>query len=164
MYLHYFSRLGALQDLVMGKQLMQVLLKLFGYCVKVKANRLLLIQPHQNTISNMLGALNLALLAEQESSGVSKGLTLTGELLQTMEIILQEASHQSPEAYKQFSRLCGDCQQLTVLLGRINSPFVRANTSVLTGLMRLIPFLAFGDKEKMQTLVEHFKPYLEYDK
>ena len=53
------SRLAAVHDLVAGKQLMTVLLKLFSYCVKVKANRQALIKPEINSISIMLGALNL---------------------------------------------------------------------------------------------------------
>lgn len=53
------QRLAAIRDLVLGKQLMSVLMKLFSYCVKVKANRQQLIKPHMNTISIMLGALIL---------------------------------------------------------------------------------------------------------
>ena len=57
-----------------------------------------------------------------------------------------------------------DKSQLVALLDRINSPFVRAHTSVLQGLMRIIPFLSFGDVEKMKTLIDHFKPYLDFSK
>ena len=65
---------------------------------------------------------------------------------------------------QEFSKLCGDKDQLIMLLDRINSPFVRANATVLQALMRLIPFLAFGDREKMHALVSHFMPYLDFDK
>jgi len=65
---------------------------------------------------------------------------------------------------QEFSKLCGDKEQLIMLLDRINSPFVRANATVLQALMRLIPFLAFGDREKMHALVSHFMPYLDFDK
>ena len=65
---------------------------------------------------------------------------------------------------QEFSNLCGDKEQLIMLLDRINSPFVRANATVLQALMRLIPFLAFGDREKMHALVSHFMPYLDFDK
>lgn len=51
-----------------------------------------------------------------------------------------------------------------MLLDRINSPFVRSNPSVLQGLMRLIPFLAFGEEDKMLVLLNHFKPYLDFTK
>jgi len=65
---------------------------------------------------------------------------------------------------QEFSKLCGDKEQLIMLLDRINSPFIRANATVLQALMRLIPFLAFGDQEKMHALVSHFMPYLDFDK
>ena len=67
-------------------------------------------------------------------------------------------------AVQEFSKLCGDKEQLIMLLDRINSPFIRANATVLQALMRLIPFLAFGDREKMHALVSHFMPYLDFDK
>ncbi|KAL5011609.1 hypothetical protein ScPMuIL_010160, partial [Solemya velum] len=159
------ERLSSIKDLVLGKQLMTVLLKLFDYAVNIKSNRALLIKPELNTITIMLGALNLALWAEQESgTNTTKGQTITEQILQIMEVILLEASSQSLEQYSEFSKLCGDKDQLMMLLGRINSPFVRANASVLQGLMRLIPFLAFGEEDKMLALINHFKPYLQFDK
>ncbi|XP_036368081.1 E3 ubiquitin-protein ligase UBR4 isoform X5 [Octopus sinensis] len=159
------QRLATIKDLVLGKQLMMVLLKLFSYAVNVKANRLQLIKPEMNTTSIMLGGLNLALWSEQESgiSG-SKGQSITEQVLQIMEVILMEASCQPTDEYKKFSKLCGDKDQLMLLLDRINSPFVRANSSVLQALMKLIPFLAFGDEDKMLALINHFKPYLDFNK
>ena len=65
---------------------------------------------------------------------------------------------------QEFSKLCGDSSQLMMLLDRINSQFIRSHPSVLQALMRLIPFLAFGDQEKMLALINHFKPYLNFDK
>lgn len=38
---------------------LQVLLKLFSYCVKVKVNRQQLVKPEMNTLNVMLGTLNL---------------------------------------------------------------------------------------------------------
>ncbi len=65
---------------------------------------------------------------------------------------------------QEFSKLCGDSEQLMMLLDRINSPFVRANPSVLEALMHLIPFLAFGDEDKMLTLIGHFHRYVDFEK
>ncbi|XP_052789588.1 E3 ubiquitin-protein ligase UBR4-like isoform X2 [Mya arenaria] len=159
------DRLGSIKDLVLGKPMMLVLLKLFSFAVNVKANSQELIRPELNTITVMLGALNLALWAEQESgTQATKGQTITEQILQIMETILMEASSQSTETYTEFSKLCGDKAQLMLLLERINSPFVRSNTSVLQALMRLIPFLAFGEEDKMLTLINHFKPYLDFSK
>ena len=79
---------------------MLVLLKLFGFAVNVKANRQELIKPELNTVTVMLGALNLALWTEQESgTSATKGQTITEQILQIMEIILLEASSQSTEKY-----------------------------------------------------------------
>ncbi|KAL4218587.1 perineurial glial growth [Mactra antiquata] len=159
------DRLGSIKDLVLGKPLMLVLLKLFSFAVNVKANRQELIKPELNAITIMLGALNLALWAEQESgSTANKGQTITEQILQIMETILLEASSQSPEKYTEFSKLCGDKGQVIMLLERINSTFVRSNTSILQALMRLIPFLAFGEDDKMLALINHFKPYLDFNK
>ncbi|ESN92599.1 hypothetical protein HELRODRAFT_189521 [Helobdella robusta] len=157
------QRLSSIKSLVSGKQLMIVLLKLFSYCVMVKSNRQQLIEINMNSITVMLGALNLALLAEQEMETSIKGQTLTEQILQIMEVILSEAStHLPPEVYKEFSKSCGDKDQLMVLLDRINSPFVRCNQNVLQALMKLIPFLAYGEEEKMMALVNHFKPCLNF--
>lgn len=60
--------------------------------------------------------------------------------------------------------LTGDKDQLVMLLDQINSTFVRSNPSVLQGLLRIIPYLSFGEVEKMQILVERFKPYCSFDK
>ena len=54
--------MAAVRNLVTGKQLMVVLLKLFDFCLKVKANRQELIKVEMNSISIMLGALNLVCL------------------------------------------------------------------------------------------------------
>ena len=51
-----------------------------------------------------------------------------------------------------------------MLLDQINTPFVRSNPSVLQGLLRIIPFLSFGELEKMRILVERFKPCCSFDK
>ncbi|XP_041369615.1 E3 ubiquitin-protein ligase UBR4-like [Gigantopelta aegis] len=158
------ERLSSIKDLVLGKQLMVVLLKLFGFAVNVKVNRQELIKPEMDTINIMLGALNLALWTEQEGgTSAAKGQTITEQILQIMEVILLEASQQPPQQYTEFSKRCGDKDQLMMLLERINSPVVRNNTSILQALMRLLPFLAFGEDDKMIALLNHFKPYLNFD-
>ncbi|GFN91871.1 E3 ubiquitin-protein ligase ubr4 [Plakobranchus ocellatus] len=158
------DRLSSIKDLVLGKQLMVVLLKLFSYAVNVKVNRQHLTLPSLNSINIMLGALNLALWSEQEGASSNEGQTITERMLQIVEVVLLEASEQPPEKYREFSKQCGDKEQLLMMLDRINSPFVRSNPSVLSALMRLIPFLAFGEDDKMEALLSHFKAYLQFDK
>ncbi|BFZ02848.1 hypothetical protein BsWGS_05885 [Bradybaena similaris] len=158
------ERLASIRDLILGKQLMVVLLKLFSYGVNVKVNRQHLTLPELNSINIMLGALNLALWSEQEGATSTKGQTITEQVLHIMEIVLLEASEQPPEKYTEFSKQCGDKDQLMMMLDRINSTFVRSNPTVLQALMRLIPFLAFGEDDKMEALISHFKPYLQFEK
>ncbi|XP_067929550.1 E3 ubiquitin-protein ligase UBR4-like [Watersipora subatra] len=161
-------RLDYIHNYHKGKQLVSVLLKLFDFCLKLKVNRAELIKPEKDTISVMLRALNRALRAEQQSSqgvGVAvqpAGQSNTEKVLQIMEIVLSEASRLPPEQYTEFTKRCGDSDQLMLLLDRINSPFVRSHSSVLQALMKLIPFLACGEEEKMNTLLEHFRPYLKF--
>lgn len=40
----------------------------------------------------------------------------------------------------------------------------RTHSSVLQAMMRIIPFLTFGDEGNMKTLVNHFLPYLDFEK
>ena len=60
--------------------------------------------------------------------------------------------------------MCGDRVQLLTLLERIYSPHVRAHVPVMQSLMRLVPFLSFGDEEKINALIEHFKQFVDFEK
>uniref|UniRef100_A0A8D0L183 E3 ubiquitin ligase UBR4 C-terminal domain-containing protein n=1 Tax=Sphenodon punctatus TaxID=8508 RepID=A0A8D0L183_SPHPU len=157
------NRLTGIKDFKQGRHLLTVLLKLFSYCVKVKVNRQQLVKPEMNTLNVMLGTLNLALLAEQESKD-SGGAAVAEQVLSIMEIILDESNAEPLSEDKGNLLLTGDKDQLVMLLDQINSAFVRSNPSVLQGLLRIIPYLSFGEMEKMQILVDRFKPYCNFDK
>ncbi|XP_064423992.1 E3 ubiquitin-protein ligase UBR4 [Latimeria chalumnae] len=157
------NRLAGIKDFKQGRHLLTVLLKLFSYCVKVKVNRQQLVKPEMNTLNVMLGTLNLALLAEQESKD-SGGAAVAEQVLSIMEIILDEANAEPLTEDGGNLLLTGDKDQLVMLLDQINTPFVRSNPSVLQGLLRIIPYLSFGEMEKMQILVDRFKPYCNFDK
>ncbi|XP_039612074.1 E3 ubiquitin-protein ligase UBR4 isoform X4 [Polypterus senegalus] len=157
------NRLAGIKDFKQGRHLLTVLLKLFSYCVKVKINRQQLVRPEMNTLNVMLGTLNLALVAEQESKD-SGGASIAEQVLSIMEIILDEANAETVSEDKGNLLLTGDKEQLVMLLDQINSQFVRSNPSILQGLLRIIPYLSFGEVEKMQILVERFKPYCSFDK
>ncbi|XP_065141997.1 E3 ubiquitin-protein ligase UBR4 isoform X2 [Paramisgurnus dabryanus] len=157
------SRLSGIKDFKQGRHLLTVLLKLFSYCVKVKINRQQLVKPEMNTLNVMLGTLNLALVAEQESKD-SGGASIAEQVLSIMEIILDEANAETVSEDKGNLLLTGDKDQLVMLLDQINTLFVRSSPSVLQGLLRIIPYLSFGELEKMQILVERFKPCCTFDK
>jgi len=67
--------MAAIRNLVTGKQLMIVLLKLFDFCLKVKANRQQLIRVEMNSITIMLGALNLVRHSRLDHTHTADGLT-----------------------------------------------------------------------------------------
>ncbi|XP_017342515.1 E3 ubiquitin-protein ligase UBR4 isoform X1 [Ictalurus punctatus] len=157
------NRLSGIKDFKQGRHLLTVLLKLFSYCVKVKINRQQLVKPEMNTLNVMLGTLNLALVAEQESKD-SGGASIAEQVLSIMEIILDEANAETLSEDKSNLLLTGDKDQLVMLLDQINTTFVRSNPSVLQGLLRIIPYLSFGELEKMHILVERFKPCCSFDK
>nr|XP_008123492.1 PREDICTED: E3 ubiquitin-protein ligase UBR4 [Anolis carolinensis] len=157
------NRLSGIKDFKQGRHLLTVLLKLFSYCVKVKVNRQQLVKLEMNTLNVMLGTLNLALVAEQESKD-SGGAAVAEQVLSIMEIILDESNAEPLSEDKGNLLLTGDKDQLVMLLDQINSTFVRSNPSVLQGLLRIIPYLSFGETEKMQTLVDRFRPYCAFDK
>jgi E3 ubiquitin-protein ligase UBR4 len=58
----------------------------------------------------------------------------------------------------------GDIEQLRSLLNYIKLPFVKSHPSLMQALIHLLPYLSFGNKEKMQTLLDYFKSYLEFDR
>lgn len=57
-----------------------------------------------------------------------------------------------------------ESNKLQVLLKHIESPFVQSNPAVREGLMHIIPFLTFGDPKNMNILLQHFAPYLNFEK
>ncbi len=141
-----------------GKPLLSVLLKLFDYALKLSINRQSIIQPEMKAITTMLQTLNMMLKIEQiEPNKI--GVNLAEQLLNIMECILSEASKQPADVYNEFSSLCGDTEQLEFLLNNIKCTFVRSHPKLLQGLMKLIPFLSFGDEKKMQSLISYFSTY-----
>jgi E3 ubiquitin-protein ligase UBR4 len=144
-------------------------LKLLGYCVKVKTNRQYLIQSHLNTLKILLNILNMALEHEQiESSGI--GATVAQQVLSVTEPILQESSIQQRVIVRSMSdeltvvESSEEHTTLQMLLKHIESPFVQSNLGVREGLMHIIPFLTFGDPLNMTVLLQHFAPYLDFER
>ncbi|CAF1307467.1 unnamed protein product [Rotaria sordida] len=161
------KRLDSIHDMSSGKALLQILLKLFEYAIKLKVNRQRLIDPNLRSISSMLNKLNLLLKTETEEQGRNQGLLLlTEKLLFIMDQLFHEASTTlSQDKYNEFSVSCeGDIEQLRSLLNYIKLPFVKTHPSLMEALIHLLPYLSFGNKEKMRTLLDYFKSYLEFDR
>ncbi|CAB3995920.1 E3 ubiquitin- ligase UBR4 [Paramuricea clavata] len=153
------KRLSGLRDLVRGRQLLEVILKLFGFCVKVKANRDYLAKPSLKTLKILLDVLNQILRVEQATpSGIG---TMAEQILSIIETLLQGGG-----ANMKLMIAAGQEEesQLEMLLEIIKTPYVRSNNNVLLSLMHILPFLTFGDKKSMNALIDHFEPYLNFEK
>ena len=102
------KRLDSIEDMSSGKALLQILLKLFEYGIKLKVNRQRLIDPNLRSISSMLSKLNLLLKAEIEEQGRDQALlSLTEKLLFIMDQLFHEASTTlSQDKYNEFSVSC----------------------------------------------------------
>ncbi|UJR08441.1 hypothetical protein I4U23_012711 [Adineta vaga] len=161
------KRLDSIRDMSSGKALLQILLKLFEYAIKLKVNRQRLIDPKLRAISSMLNKLNLLLKTEIEEQGRDQALlSFTEKLLFIMDQLFHEASTTlSQDKYNEFSVSCeGDIEQLRSLLNYIKLSFVKSHPTLMEALIHLLPYLSFGNKEKMQTLLDYFKSYLEFDR
>uniref|UniRef100_A0A2K6S5R8 E3 ubiquitin ligase UBR4 C-terminal domain-containing protein n=1 Tax=Saimiri boliviensis boliviensis TaxID=39432 RepID=A0A2K6S5R8_SAIBB len=117
---------------------------------EISINRQQLVKLEMNTLNVMLRTLNLALEEESKDSG---GAAVAEQ------IVLDESSAEPlSEEDKGNLLLTGDKDQLVMLLDQISSTFVHSNPSMLHGLPLIIPYLSFGEVEKVQILVERFKP------
>ncbi|XP_076048949.1 E3 ubiquitin-protein ligase-like protein poe isoform X2 [Oratosquilla oratoria] len=153
-----------ISDLSYARPLVMVLLKLFQFCVKVRVNRSRLIDPSLNAISTLLHTLKQCLAAEPEVvAGPPGGASLTEQLLQVLEAVLVEASTVPASSYAEFVETCGTLEDIHLLLNYVASS-TRTNAQVRQRLMRVLPFLVFCHKEKMELLVGHFKPVLNFAK
>ncbi|XP_042908898.2 E3 ubiquitin-protein ligase UBR4 [Parasteatoda tepidariorum] len=159
------ERLSTITELSRGRSLLTVLLKLFGFCIKVRNNRQKLVEPEMGAIRIMLGVLRLALSADSPEllQAPTGGPTIIEQLLLIMETILAEAASKNSADYMEFAKSCGEKEDITSLLSSVNNVIMKNFSTLLPLLMRVVPFLTFGSQEKMETLIEHFKPYLNFN-
>ena len=72
-----------------------------------------------------------------------------------------EAGSLSAERYLELVETCGTLQDVHFLLNHVAS---NTNPAVRQLLLRVVPFLVFCHHEKMELLVGHFGPVLDFDR
>ncbi|XP_025161061.1 protein purity of essence isoform X3 [Harpegnathos saltator] len=154
------DRLAAIHDVNRARPLLQVLLKLFRLCVKVKKNQEVLSKPELGAVTVFLDVLQRCLATESENSQAK----ITEQLLDIMETILANAASQPLNVFEAFSRTLGGPEHIKALLSCTQSTAVRQSTSVLAHLARVLAALTYGNKEKMALLCDYFKPVLNFYK
>lgn len=154
------TRLGAIQNITRARPLLQVLLKLFRFSVKVKRVQEVLIQPEIGAMNVFLRTLKLCLDSDPDMTQAA----VTEQLLDIMETILSRATSESLETFEKFSQTFGVAEYIKSLLTCTNQSSVRNNQSVMVHLTRVLAALVYGNKEKMEILLDHFKSVLDFSK
>lgn len=81
-----------------------------------------------------------------------------------METVLSKATSKSLDSFKIFSQTFGGPEYIQSLLSCTNHSSVRNNQSVLVHLTRVLAALVYGNDEKMNILINYFKPALDFNK
>ena len=150
-------------DLSYARPLVTVLLKLFELCVKLRVNRSHLAIPSVKAVTVLLHTLKQCLAAEPEVVAGPPGQpSLTEQLLMILEAVLVEACESFSGYYAELVETCGTLEDIHLLLNYVATSST-TNAKVKQRLMRVLPFLVFCHKEKMELLVGHFRPVLDFD-
>ncbi|KAH8352243.1 hypothetical protein KR084_002940 [Drosophila pseudotakahashii] len=152
------DRIGSLQRISRNRELIQVLLKLFLICVKVRRCQEVLCQPEIGAINTLLKVLQMCLQSENDSIQSA----VTEQLLEIMETILSKAASDTLDSFLQFSLTFGGPEYVSALISCTDCPNVRNNPSVLRHLIRVLAALVYGNEVKMALLCEHFKDTLSF--
>lgn len=173
------------------KPLLDVILKLFGYCTKTKNNRLKLLSPELKTIEILLDTLKLALNEEDflDLAGLPKGVLGTSsaeisvsnqkqivtssptsrtrvvdQILAIIETILREASKQPRAIFQKFcSQTCGSIDDVKFLINSAQA-LCHKLPHVSHKIIQVLPFLTLGNRDKMSALIDYFKPSMNFER
>ena len=150
------DKLASIRNLS-NKTFLSVMLKLFGYCCKVKVNRDKLMNPSLQVTAILLGTLKLCLAGGESQQTVS----LTETVLTLMEKLLVEAaaSHQSLEQYQAFAGAASAADIDSLLEHAVH---MKPGTDLHHHLMRVLPFLTYANRDNMELIINHFNPVLNF--
>lgn len=154
------DRIGSLQNITRSRELIQVLLKLFLICVKVRRCQDVLCQPELGAINTLLKMLQMCLQSETDSLQSA----ITEQLLEIMETILSKAASDTLDSFLQFSLTFGGPEYVIALIACTECQNVRNNPSVLRHLIRVLAALVYGNEVKMALLCYYFKEIFDFDK
>ncbi|KAF7280363.1 hypothetical protein GWI33_006135 [Rhynchophorus ferrugineus] len=154
------TRLGAIQNVWRAKPLLQVLLKLFRLSIKVNKCQEVLIDPELRAMEVFLKILKLCLESDTDSSQS----TVTEQLLDIMETLMSKATSKPFSTFEKLSITFGGPEYVKSLLAFTVHPSVKNNSSVLSHLTRILAALVYGNKDKMEILLNHFKNILEFNR
>ncbi|EGG15028.1 hypothetical protein DFA_09851 [Cavenderia fasciculata] len=167
-----FSQCGGLEamltivddiaDFSSEKELAHLVIKLLFHSCKIKVNREQLIT--HNGIGRLLEKLKTAFhqpdLAETLLLIIESIVTeanrsyLTNSNSSTSQITTNDQHHKDTNEAQ---------EQMTMFLDKLASPLVRNNTRIIQAMTRIIPFLTYGHSGVINSLIDFFQPYLNFD-
>eukprot|EP00095_Tigriopus_kingsejongensis_P009320 maker-scaffold486_size158769-snap-gene-0.26 protein:Tk09320 transcript:maker-scaffold486_size158769-snap-gene-0.26-mRNA-1 annotation:"e3 ubiquitin-protein ligase ubr4" len=158
------ERLESVQDAQYSKQLLAVLLKLLGHCIKVRQNRDKLLRPSLKTIPILLGSLDLCLSSGETTASPASGPSLSEHLLDIMERLLVEAAANEASSIEDYVKFASNGVEPKTIERLLEQAIrLKSGTNLHHGLMRVLPFLAYGHADKMSLIVHHFSDIMDLD-
>ncbi|XP_060527250.1 E3 ubiquitin-protein ligase UBR4 [Cylas formicarius] len=153
------TRLGSIQNVWRAKPLLQVLLKLFRLSIKVNKCQEELIEPELRAMEVFLRILQLCLEKDTDATQPA----VVEQLLDIMEALLSKATAKPLERFEQLSVTFGGPEYVKSLLSFTTHPTIKNNASVLEHLTRVLAALVYGNNDKMEILLSHFRAVLEFN-
>jgi len=175
------------------KPLLDVILRLFTYCTKTRANRIALMSEDLKAVETLLSTLKLAIndadfldyaglkieqlaslgleaqggdapLKVKKSSAPNVRTQTVDQTLSILETIIREASHEPTQVFRNFvTKACGGIEDIRYLLNAAQLLSTRL-PHVSHKIIQVLPFLTFGDDERMASFVKFFKPFMDFER
>ncbi|XP_065346150.1 E3 ubiquitin-protein ligase UBR4 [Cloeon dipterum] len=150
------KRLLCVNNVVRSKPLLQVLLKLFLLCTKVRSNQELLATPSVGAIEAFLATAEKCLTA-----GKAVEPRTTEQILNIMETILTLAATKPLDHFLQLTRSAKGAEHVKDLLQFASG---EVSPQLLQHLAKVAGALSYGDPGRMAVLTNYLAPALDFEK
>ncbi|GAM27937.1 hypothetical protein SAMD00019534_111130 [Acytostelium subglobosum LB1] len=152
------SIIERINDFSVEKELAQLVIKLLSVCVRIKVNRQQLIT--QNGVSRLLEKLKQAFHQPELAESL---LLITEEIVSEANRTYLSNSNSKIATLSHHKSSAEAQEQMAMFLDKLTSPLVKSNSKLIQAMTRVIPFLTYGYREVMQSLVDFFAPSLQFE-
>lgn len=143
-----------------NRSLLEVVLKLFSLCSKVKRCQEALCRPEMRAMEVFLRVLDLCI----QSEATAPAANLIENLLEIMNTILTKAASDSLDLFLRLSLTFGGVEYVRSLLNYASTRSLRFNSSqVQMHLAKVLAALVYGNDIKMAHLCDYFKCVLDFN-
>lgn len=145
------------------RSLLEVVLKLFSLCSKVKRCQEALCRPEMRAMEVFLRVLDLCIQSETTAPAAN----LIENLLEIMNTILTKAASDSLDLFLRLSLTFGGAEYVRSLLNYASTRSLRFNSTQVQiqqiHLAKVLAALVYGNDIKMAHLCDYFKEVLDFD-